>query len=185
MNHIPQDLLKSVFIASPKKPGAVECELQITISLLSHVSKMLLRIVMLSVRNRTKMEIRVEECGFVKEKEQLIRCTFFRIIMERSIELQQDLYLCFIDYMKALDVVGHQQIVKMLEDINMHSKDLRINKNMYWKQTAAFRVDNQIGQYQRIKRGVRQGCVWFPDLFSLHSGIVMMKKSTRTSYWRT
>ena len=44
---IPEDLSKSVFIALPKKPGAIECELHRTISLMSHVIKILLCILMM------------------------------------------------------------------------------------------------------------------------------------------
>jgi hypothetical protein len=38
--------------------------------------------------------------------------------------------------------------------INIDGKDLRIIKNLYWEQTAAVRVDNEIGPFQHIKRGV-------------------------------
>ena len=51
---IPEELLTSVFIALPKKPGAIECELHRTISLMSHITKILLRIIMLRARNRVK-----------------------------------------------------------------------------------------------------------------------------------
>ena len=44
---------------------------------------------------------------------------------------------------------------------------------MYWEQTAAMRVEGEISAFQKIKRGVRQGCVLSPDLFSLYSEIVM------------
>ena len=43
---IPEDLSKSIFIALPKKPNAIECELHRTISLMSHVIKIVLRIIM-------------------------------------------------------------------------------------------------------------------------------------------
>ena len=43
---IPEDLRKSIFIALPKKPGATECELHRTISLMSHVIKIILRVLM-------------------------------------------------------------------------------------------------------------------------------------------
>ncbi|GFO27738.1 hypothetical protein PoB_005424300 [Plakobranchus ocellatus] len=49
--HIPADLSRSIFIALPKKPGATECELHRTISLMSHITKILLKIIMLRIRN--------------------------------------------------------------------------------------------------------------------------------------
>ncbi|GFN99741.1 endonuclease-reverse transcriptase [Plakobranchus ocellatus] len=39
---------------------------------------------------------------------------------------------------------------------------------MYWEQTAAMRIENKTSTFQDIKRGVRQGCVLSPDLFSLY-----------------
>ena len=41
---IPEDLSKSIFIALPEKAGAIECQLHRTISLMSHLTKILLRI---------------------------------------------------------------------------------------------------------------------------------------------
>ncbi|GFO24710.1 transposon tx1 uncharacterized 149 kda protein [Plakobranchus ocellatus] len=54
---IPIDLSKSIFIALPKKPGATECELHRTISLMSHITKILLKIIKLRVRNKMRPEI--------------------------------------------------------------------------------------------------------------------------------
>ena len=64
--HIPKDMLKSVFISLPKKAGATECELHRTINLMSHVTKILLRIIMMRVRNKIRPEIAEEQCGFVE-----------------------------------------------------------------------------------------------------------------------
>jgi len=66
--HIPSDMLKSVFIALPKNVGATDCELHRTISLMSHVTKILLHIIMMRVRNKLKPEIAEEHCGFVEGK---------------------------------------------------------------------------------------------------------------------
>ena len=60
---IPQDLNKSIFIALPKKPGTIECELHRTISLMSHITKFILRVIMMRVRRCTKPEISQEQCG--------------------------------------------------------------------------------------------------------------------------
>ena len=67
----------------------------------------------------------------------------------------------------------HSELLKILEGINIDGKDLRIIKSLYWEQTAAIKVNNEIGPFQQIKRGVRQGCVMSPDLFSLYSEVIM------------
>lgn len=65
--------------------------------------------------------------------------------------------------------------MKMLEDLNVDGKDLRLIKNLYWKQEAAVRVCNGETRMQEIKRGVRQGCVMSPDFFNLYAEIIMRK----------
>jgi hypothetical protein len=57
--HIPDDLLKAVFIALPKKSGA-ECEDFRTISIMNHATKILLHIIMKRIRNKIKHEVSEE-----------------------------------------------------------------------------------------------------------------------------
>ncbi|GFO08712.1 endonuclease-reverse transcriptase [Plakobranchus ocellatus] len=71
-----------------------------------------------------------------------------------------------------LSKVCHDEIITQLKQLNIDGKDLRI-KTMYWEQTAAMRIENKTSTFQDIKRGVRQGCVLSPDLFSLYSEIIM------------
>ncbi|XP_063615371.1 uncharacterized protein LOC134788408, partial [Penaeus indicus] len=56
-------------------------------------------------------------------------------------------------YTKAFDKVRHDEIINILEQLHIDGKDLRI-KNIYWEQIAAMRVDNEIGEYQKIRRGI-------------------------------
>uniref|UniRef100_A0A0B7BSZ6 Reverse transcriptase domain-containing protein n=1 Tax=Arion vulgaris TaxID=1028688 RepID=A0A0B7BSZ6_9EUPU len=132
------------------------------------MTKILLRIMMRRIRSRIRPEISDEQCGFVEGKGTSNAIYILRTLIERSIEVKADLYLCFIDYTKAFDNVRHQELSKMLESLNIDSKDLRIIQNIYWQQTAAIRTDKKIGTFQKITKGVRQGCVLSPDLFSLY-----------------
>jgi hypothetical protein len=75
--------------------------------------------------------------------------------------------------LKVFDKVKHNKMLEIMNRINIDGKDLRIIKNLYWEQTAAVRIDNEIGPFQQIKRGVRQGCIISPDLFSLYIEIIM------------
>ena len=99
--NIPGDLLKSIFMAIPKKPKANECELHRTISLMSHTTKILLRILMKRARTQIKPEISDSQYGFVQGKGTRNAIYMMRTLIERSIEMKQDIYVCMIDYSKA------------------------------------------------------------------------------------
>ena len=92
-----------------------------------------------------------------------------RTLCERAIEVQHDLYLCFIDYAKAFDKVKHEVLFEFLQNLDIDGNDLRLIRNLYWEQPAAIRIDGTIGKYKQIRRGVRQRCVFSPDLFNLYS----------------
>ncbi|GFO02441.1 endonuclease-reverse transcriptase [Plakobranchus ocellatus] len=112
--------------------GATECELHRTISLMSHITKILLKIIMLRIRNILKPEIE-EQCGFVEDKGTSNAIYILRTLIERALEVQKDVYLCFIDYTKAFDRVRHDEIITELKQLNIDGKDLRIIKTMYWE----------------------------------------------------
>ena len=61
---LPHDVTKSVFVAIPKKAGTTECEQHRTISLMSHLTKVLLRVLMCRMRNK----IRPEQFGSVANR---------------------------------------------------------------------------------------------------------------------
>ena len=170
---IPDDLSKSVFIALPKKPGAIECELHRTISLMSHVVKILLRILMKRARSKIRPEIGKEQFGFVEDAGTRNAIFVLRMISERAIEMKKDLYICFIDYTKAFDKVQHREIFSLLQDLDLDGKDLRVLRNLYWEQTVCMRVGGDKSPYTDVKRGVRQGCVLSPDLFNLYSEMIL------------
>ena len=171
--NLPDDLLKSVFITLPKKPGAVECEAYRTISLMSHVIKILLRILMTRLRSKLRPEISKAQCGFIPDSGTRNAIFMLRMLSERSIEMKRDLYVCFIDYTKAFDTVQHEELFRILQALNLDGKDVRIVRNLYWSQTAAVRVADETTEEFQIKRGVRQGCVLSPDLWNLYGERIM------------
>ena len=46
--------------------------------------------------------------------------------------------------------------MSILDSLNIDGNDLRIVRNIYWEQTAAMRIGNDLSAFQDIKRGVRQ-----------------------------
>ena len=68
-DNVPPDISESIYLALPKKPGATKCELHRTFSLMSNITKIHFRIIMMRVRYKTKPEIAEEQCGFVVGKD--------------------------------------------------------------------------------------------------------------------
>ena len=130
-----------------------------------------------------RQEIADVQCGFTEGKGTTNAIFIMRNVIERSIEVQKDLYLCFIDYSKALDKVRHEKLFAILDRLDIDGKTLRWIRNLYWEQTAAVRVENQLSDWITIERGVRQGCVLSPDLFSLYSEIILREVEELHGVW--
>jgi len=90
-------MTKSVFTALPKKPGATKCELSRTISLMSQLTKLILRVLLNRIQGRTTGEVSEEQYGFMLDKGTCNAIFLLRILSERSIEMKKDLHVCFID----------------------------------------------------------------------------------------
>ncbi|XP_037775570.1 uncharacterized protein LOC119572536 [Penaeus monodon] len=112
--------------------GFILEDLSKTIGLMSHVIKILLRILMLKARKRMHAEISETQCGFVEDNGISNATYMLRTIIERSREMQQDLYLCFIDYTKAFDTLKHEFKIggKNINNIR-YADDTAPTNNMY------------------------------------------------------
>src|SRR5215469_4053122 len=128
---------------------------------MSQVTKILLRVVLTRIINKIRPQISEEQYGFVKGNGTRNAIYVLRNLAEKILEVNQDLYLCFVDYEKAFDKVKHVNLMKMLERLEIDGKDLRIIKNLYWNQKGAVKIDDEESKWQCIERDVRQGCVMF------------------------
>ena len=53
-----------------------------------------------------------------------------RTLAGRATGVQEDLYLCFIDYTKAFDTIKHKNVINILKTLNMDGRDLRVINNL-------------------------------------------------------
>ena len=171
--YIPEEMKKSVFVVLPKKPGTVECTEHRTISLMSQVTKIILRVLLNRARNKIKEVVSEVQYGFGSGKGTRNAIFVTRMISERAIEMQRDLFKCFVDYSKAFDCLQHEDLVEELDEIGLDTKDIRLIRNLYWDQKATVKIDNHLSKWIQICRGVRQGCVLSPDLFALYGENIM------------
>ncbi|XP_037789312.1 uncharacterized protein LOC119584717 [Penaeus monodon] len=68
--------------------------------------------------------------GFVADKGTRNAIFTINMLLERSIEVQKHIYLCFIDYSKAFDKVRHEDLFTILSSLNIDAKDLCILRNL-------------------------------------------------------
>ena len=136
---------------------------------MSHITKLLLKIIQQKIATRIDQEISELQSGFRKGSGTGEGIFKLRTIFERTIAMQKDVYICFIDYTKAFDRVNHTKMIECLSEIGVDDKDLQIITKLYWEQTAVARTYNGISNEFKIKKGVRQGCVLSPSLFNLYT----------------
>ena len=100
----PQDWKRSVFIPTPKKGNPKECSKYCTITLISHASKVMLKILQARLQQYVNCELPDVQTGFRKGRGTRAQIANIRWILEQAREFQENIYFCFIDYSKALTV---------------------------------------------------------------------------------
>jgi len=144
-----------------------------TIALVSHASKVLLRIVLERIQAKTEFELAPEQAGFRPGRGTRDQITNLKIVMDKAREFQEPLYLCFIDFAKAFDSLSHEKLWFTMLDMGYPAHLVQLLVNLYKNQKAAVRVVQAVSEWFKIRKGVRQGCVMSPYLFNVVAEMVM------------
>ena len=104
----PPDWKRSVFIPISNKGNAKECSNYRTISLISHASKVMLKILQ-SRLQYVNWKLPDVQARFRKGRDQIVIICW---IIEKAKEFQKNTYFCFINYAKAFDCVDHNYLWK-------------------------------------------------------------------------
>ena len=98
-------LEKVSFHPNCKKDNAKECSSYCTIALISHASKVMLKILQARLQQYVNRELSDVQTGFRKGRGTRDQIANICWIMEKARELQKNIYFCFIDYANAFDCV--------------------------------------------------------------------------------
>ena len=110
----PQDWKRSVFIPIPKKGNTKECSNYRTIALISHASKVMLKILQARIQQFLNHELPDVWAGFRKGRGTRHQIANIHWTIKKAREFQKSIYFCFIDYTKAFDCVNHSDLWKIL-----------------------------------------------------------------------
>ena len=117
-------------ILIPKKGNAKECSNYHTIALISHASKVMLKILQARLQQFVNHELPDAQAGFRKGRGTRDQIANIRWIMEKGREFQKNIYFCFIDYAKAFDCVLQQTVENSSRDGNTRALDLPPEKSV-------------------------------------------------------
>ena len=132
----PQDWKRSIFIPIPKKGNAKECSNYRTTALISHASKVMLKILQARLQQYMNHELPDVQAGFRKGRG--TRDQFAKHLLDhrRSNRIPENIYFCFIDYAKAFDCVDHNKLWHILKELGISDHLTCLLRNLYVDQEA-------------------------------------------------
>ena len=114
-----QDWKKVSFHSNPKKGNSKECSKYHRIALISHASKVMLKILQARLQQYVNRELPDVQAGFRKRRGTRDQIANIRWIIEKAREFQKNIYFCFTDYAKAFDCVVHSKLWKILKEMGI------------------------------------------------------------------
>ena len=169
----PQDWKRSVFIPVPKKNNAKECSNCHTTSLISHTSKVILKILQARLQQYVNRELLDVQVGFRKVRGTRNQIANICRIIEKAREFQENIYFCFIDYTRVFGGVDHNNLWKILQEMGIPDHLTCLLRNLYAGQETTVTTGHETMDRFQIRKGVHQGCILSPFLFNLYAEYIM------------
>ena len=127
----------------------------------------MLQIILNRLKPQAEKIIAEEQAGFRAGRSTTEQIFNLRILREKYLQHQQDLYQVFIDFKKAFDVVWHAALWATMKKYNISTNLVQVVRNLHNKATSAVLFNSSRGDWFRTTVGVRQGCLLSSTLFNI------------------
>ena len=164
-------LEKNSFHSNPKERQCQKCSDYHTIALISHASKVMLKILQARLQQYVNRELPDVQTGFRKGRGTRDQIANIRWITEKARGFQKN--ICFIDYVKAFDCVDHNTLWKILKRDGNTRPPYLPPANLYAGREATVRTGHGTTDWFKIGKGVHQDCILSPSLFNLYAEHIM------------
>ena len=168
-----QDWKRSVFIPITKKGNAKECSNYRTIALISHASKVMLKILQARLQQCVNCELPDVQAGFRKGRGTRNHIANIRWISEKARELQKKSTSALLIMPKSLTVWIATNCGKILQEMGIPDHFTCLLRNLYAGQEATVRTRHGTTHWFQIGKGVCQGYILSPCLFNLCAEYIM------------
>ena len=137
----------------------------------------MLKIIPNRLKPQAEKIIAEEQAGFRAGRSTTEQIFNLRILCEKYLQHQQDLYYVFIDFKKAFDRVWHAALWATMKKYCISTNLIQVIKNLYNKANSADLFNSSTGDWFRTPVGVRQGCLLSPTLFNIFLERIMTNAS--------
>ena len=161
-------LEKVSFHSNPK-----ECSNYSAIALTSHARKVMVKILQARLQQYVNRELPDVQTGFRKGRGTRDQIANIHWNIEKAREFQKNIYFCSIDYAKAFDCVDHNKLWKILEEMGISDHLTCLLRNLHAGQEATVRTAHGTTDWFQVGKGVRQGCILSPFLFSFYAEYII------------
>ena len=144
-----------------------------TTTLISHASKVMLKILQARLQQYVNGELPDVQAGFRKGRGTRDQIANICWIIAKAREFQKNIYFCFIDYAKAFDCVDPNKLWKILQEMGIPDHLICLLRNLYAGQEATVRTGHGTTDWFQIGKGVGQSCILSPCLFNLYAEYIM------------
>ena len=108
-----------------------------------------------------------------KAEEPEIKLPTFTGSSKKQESSRKNIYFCFIDYARAFDCVEHNNLWKILKEMDIPDHLTRLLRNLYAGQEATVRTGHGATDWFQIGKGIHQGWILSPCLFDLYAEYIM------------
>ena len=145
-------LEKVSFNSNPKK-----CSNYHTTALISHASKVMLKILQARLQRYVSQGLPDVQAGFRKGRGTRYQVANICWIIKKAREFEKNIYFCFIDYAKAFDCVDHNKLWTILKEMRIPNHLTCLLRNLYAGQEATIRTRHGTTDWVQIGKRVRHG----------------------------
>ena len=114
----------------------------------------MLKVILNKLKPQAEKIIAEEQAGFRAGRSTTEQIFNPRILCEKYLQHQQDLYHVFIDFKKTFDRVWHSALWATTKKYNISTNLIQVIKNLYNKATGAVLFNGSIGDWFRTTAGV-------------------------------
>ena len=166
----PQDWKRSVFIPIPKKGSAKQCSNDRTSALISHTSKVMLKI----LQARLQQYVNFQKFKLVLEnaEEPEIKLPTYTGSSKKQ-ESSRKTSISALLTMQAFDCVDHNKLWKILKETGIPDPLTCLLRNLYAGQEVTVRIGHGTIDWFQIGKGVCQSCILSPCLFNLYAEYII------------